>query len=105
VPVIVPLSVAPLIPYSMELICFAFAASAVKVNWIVSLCPVAFAVTPAGASGGAAAWMAGLDSAECADSPAWFVAVTSYSYQELLLLTVTGNDLGGDRSTAERSAA
>ena len=72
----------------MELICFAFAAPAVKVNWIVSLCPVAFAVTPAGASGGAAAWMAGVDSGECADSPAWFVAVTSYSYQELSLLTV-----------------
>jgi hypothetical protein len=70
VPVIVPFSVAPLIPYSMELTCFEFAAAAVKVNWIVLLCPVAFAVTPVGASGGAAAWMAGLDSADGADSPA-----------------------------------
>ena len=34
-PVIVPLSVAPLIPYSMELICLEFAACAVKLNVIV----------------------------------------------------------------------
>jgi hypothetical protein len=86
--VTVPLSLAPLIPYSMSLICLEFAAPAVKVNVIVSLCPVAFAETPVGGSGGAAAWMAGVDSGDCVDSPAWFVAVTAYSYQELSLLTV-----------------
>jgi hypothetical protein len=35
--VMVPLAVAPLIPYSMEVTAWAFAAPAVKLNWIVLL--------------------------------------------------------------------
>src|SRR5580692_9092798 len=81
----VPLAAAPLIPYSMELTCFEFAASAVKVTWIVLFCPVAVADTLAGGSGGAAACTAGAD---WADGPARFVAETVYSYHELSLSTV-----------------
>src|SRR5580693_6112097 len=87
-PLIVPVSDSALTPYSTSLICLAFAAGTVKLTLIVLLCPVAVAVTFPGASGGAAACTAGLDCGDGADGPAWLVAVTVYSYQELLLVTV-----------------
>src|SRR5580693_2792288 len=83
-PLIVPVSDSALTPYSTSLICLAFAAGTVKLTLIVLLC----AVTVPGASGGAAACTAGLDCGDGADGPAWLVAVTVYSYQELLLVTV-----------------
>src|ERR1700722_708929 len=70
---------APLIPYSTELTCAPLAAPGVKLNWIVLAAPVAVAVTPVGASGGATARMAGADSAGWVESPALLVAVTAYS--------------------------
>ena len=87
-PLIVPVSDDALTPYSTSLICLAFAAGAVKLTLTVLLCPVAVAVTFPGASGGAAACTAGVDCGDRADAPAWLVAVTVYSYQELSLLTV-----------------
>src|SRR5689334_15153660 len=84
----VPVSDEAFTPYSTSLICLALAAGTVKLTLTVLACPVAVAVRPLGALGGAAACTAGLDCGDLGDSPAWLVAVIAYSYHELSLVTV-----------------
>lgn len=70
---IVPLSVAEFKPYSMEVTGPALAGR-MRLTWTASLAAVA--VTFTGVGGGAAGWMAGVDSGDCADVPAALVAAT-----------------------------